>query len=343
MKPIIFKDGVLSLLDQTRLPSETVYNKYTNHYEVADAIKKMIVRGAPAIAVTAGYGLAIGAALIEADEREVFLKEFTKMCELMKGTRPTAVNLFGAVERILYKVQSSNNKTIAELKEIVKNEAALLDSEDINTNRLIGFNGNSLIKNGACIMTHCNAGALATCDYGTALGVIRAAHEAGKNISVIANETRPYLQGARLTCWELIQEHIPVTLICDNMAGHVLKAGKVNCVIVGADRIASNGDTANKIGTYSISVLAREHKVPFYVAAPVTTIDFSLASGELIPIEERSPEEVTHIYGRKIAPEGACVYNPAFDVTPASNITAIITEKGILYPPFTESIASVRP
>jgi methylthioribose-1-phosphate isomerase len=343
MRPLEFKDGVLHLIDQTRLPTEHVIVQCKTYQEVATAIVDMIVRGAPAIGVSAAYGIAIGAQAIETDSREIFLKELEGICTVMRKTRPTAVNLFWAIDRLWNKVVVNKEKSVPELKALIVEESYLMDKEDIETNKAIGTHGNELIRENATILTHCNAGALATCDYGTALSVIRMAHEAGKNINVFADETRPYLQGARLTAWELHQDGIPVTLICDNMAGHFMKAGKISCAIVGADRIALNGDTANKIGTYSVAVLAKENKIPFYVAAPISTIDFTIETGDSIPIEERKAEEVTHIKGIRIAPEGISVLNPAFDVTPNQYITAIITEKGIVYPPFRENIIKLKP
>ncbi len=338
MRPLEYKDGVLRLIDQTRLPAEYVTVECRTYIQAADAIKNMIVRGAPAIGVTAAYGIALGAMAIETQSKEVFFQKLKEICDTMRLTRPTAVNLFWAVKRIYDKACENKDKPVNQIKKIIEEEACLMDREDVETNKAIGANGNALIKPNWTILTHCNAGALATCGYGTALGVIRAAHEAGKNIKVYADETRPYLQGARLTAWELLQDGIPVTLICDNMAGYFMKRGVIDCVIVGADRIALNGDTANKIGTYMLAVLAKENKIPFYVAAPVSTIDFTIADGNSIPIEERKPEEVTHIKGIRIAPEGVNVANPAFDVTPAEYITGIITERGVLYPPFDESI-----
>jgi methylthioribose-1-phosphate isomerase len=338
MRPLEFKDGTLKLIDQTKLPTEYIIIDCNTYQEAATAITDMIVRGAPAIGVTAAYGIALGAYEIDTDSKEVFFKKLDEICSTLRNTRPTAVNLFWAIDRVYKKALSNKDATINEVKDIILKEAYKMDEEDVETNKAIGSFGNELIKENYTILTHCNAGALATCDYGTALGVVRVAHESGKNINVIADETRPYLQGARLTAWELQQDGIPVTLICDNMAGHFMKAGKIDCVIVGADRIALNGDTANKIGTYSAAVLARENNIPFYVAAPVSTIDFSIETGDSIPIEERKAEELTHIKGIRISPEGVPVMNPAFDVTPNRYVTAIITEKGVIYPPFGENI-----
>ncbi len=342
MRPLEFKDGVLKLINQTRLPTELVYVECRTYKEVADAITDMIVRGAPAIGVTAAYGIAIGASAIDTGSKEAFFKELEEICTVIRSTRPTAVNLFWAVDRMRRKALECNAPDLAEIKALLVREACEMDREDVEINKTLGLHGSKLIKDGFTILTHCNAGALATCDYGTALGVIRAAQEAGKKINVYADETRPYLQGARLTAWELHQDGIPVTLICDNMAGHFMKKGVIDCVVVGADRIASNGDTANKIGTYSVAVLAKENNIPFYVAAPVSTIDFSIESGDSIPIEERKAEEVTHLRGIRLAPEGISVANPAFDVTPNRYITAIITEKGVVYPPYDSSIARLK-
>lgn len=342
MKPLEYCNGVLKLIDQTRLPSEYKVIEYSDYIEVSKAIKDMIVRGAPAIGVTAAYGIAIASRTIDTDSKEAFFRKLKEVCDLMKSTRPTAVNLFWAVDRIYDKAYKKMDRSIDEIKDIIENEACCMEKEDVQSNRAIGKFGNELIAENSTILTHCNAGALATCDYGTALGVIRAAHEAGKKIKVFADETRPYLQGARLTAWELMQDDIPVTLICDNMAGHFMKEGLIDCVIVGADRIALNGDTANKIGTYSLAVLAKENNIPFYVAAPVSTIDFSIKTGKEIPIEERNSEEVTHIKGTRIAPEGVTVRNPSFDVTPSRYIKAIITEKGIIYPPYSDNIMKFK-
>lgn len=342
MKPLEFCNGVLKLVDQTKLPLENKIVELSTYEEIADAIKTMIVRGAPAIGVTAVYGIVVAANSIDTCSTEEFFNELKKACDLIKSTRPTAVNLFWAVDRVYNKALSNKDKSIEQIRKIIEAEARLMEKEDIESNRAIGKFGNELIKQNSTILTHCNAGALATCDHGTALGVIRSAHEAGKNINVFADETRPYLQGSRLTVWELMEDNIPVTLICDNMAGHFMKEGLIDCVIVGADRIALNGDTANKIGTYSVAVLAKENNIPFYVAAPISTIDFTIDSGEQIPIEERSSDEVTHIKGVRIAPEGIKVRNPAFDVTPNKYISAIITDKGIIYPPFDENIIKYR-
>ncbi|WP_010252760.1 S-methyl-5-thioribose-1-phosphate isomerase [Acetivibrio cellulolyticus] len=342
MKTLEFCNGVLKLVDQTKLPTEHKIVELSTYEEIADAIKTMIVRGAPAIGVTAAYGIVVAANSINISSTEQFFTELKKACDLIKSTRPTAVNLFWAVDRVYNKAVFNMDKPIDQIIKIIEAEACLMEKEDIDSNRAIGKFGNELIKENFTILTHCNAGALATCDHGTALGVIRSAHEAGKNINVFADETRPYLQGSRLTVWELMEDNIPVTLICDNMAGHFMKEGLIDCVIVGADRIALNGDTANKIGTYSVAVLAKENNIPFYVAAPISTIDFSIECGDEIPIEERNSDEVTHIKGVRIAPEGIKVRNPAFDVTPNKYISAIITDKGIIYPPFNENIPKYK-
>jgi methylthioribose-1-phosphate isomerase len=297
---------------------------------VAEAIKGMIIRGAPAIGVAAAMGIALGAREIIADTHESFFRQLENVCEVMARTRPTAVNLFWAIERMKRVAEASRGKTLDQIREVLKKEAIRIEEEDVTICRNIGKWGATLIPQAATILTHCNAGGLATAGYGTALGVIRAAHEAGKNIKVFADETRPWLQGARLTAWELVKEGIPATLISDNMAGFFMNRGEITCCVVGADRIAANGDTANKIGTYSVAVLAKENNIPFYVAAPVSTLDLSLSDGSQIPIEERHADEVTHIKGVAIAPLGINVRNPAFDVTPARYITAIITEKGIV-------------
>lgn len=329
IKPILFENGQLLLLDQRVLPVEEVWLRYTDYREVAEAIRNMVVRGAPAIGVTAAFGAALGAREIAASNFDAFSIEFEQVCALLAATRPTAVNLFWALERMKVCAQSHRALPLAELKERLLAEALEIAEDDERINRAMGGHGAALIPDGGRVLTHCNAGALATAGYGTALGVIRAAVEAGKKVAVLADETRPWLQGARLTAWELQRDNIPVTLICDNMAGYLMSQGEIDCVIVGADRIAANGDTANKIGTYTVAVLAKEHGLPFYVAAPTSTIDLSLTSGKLIPIEERDRREVTHSGDRQLAPDGVAVRNPAFDVTPARLITAIITEHGV--------------
>ena len=329
-RTIEWRDNKVVMIDQTRLPGEEVYNEYTDFQSVAEAIRGMIIRGAPAIGVAAAMGIALGAREIIADTHESFFRQLDNVCDVMARTRPTAVNLFWAIERMKRVAEAHRDKDLNSIREILKAEAIRIEEEDLEICRAIGRNGAPLIKEGATILTHCNAGGLATAGYGTALGVIRAAHEAGKRIQVFADETRPWLQGARLTSWELMKDGIPVTLISDNMAGYFMKKGEIDVCIVGADRIAANGDTANKIGTYSVAVLAKENKIPFYVAAPVSTLDLSLKSGEDIPIEERHSREVTHLQGLPVAPEGVKVRNPAFDVTPARYIAGIITEKGVV-------------
>jgi len=335
---IEWTDEAVVMIDQRLLPVREIYVKCRTYQEVAEAIKEMIIRGAPAIGVAAAMGIALGAQGIKADRFEEFYREYEKICDLLAGTRPTAVNLFWAVDRMKRFCMDHKDVKVEKLKELIREEALKIYEEDIEINKRIGKNGNSLIPQGARILTHCNAGGLATAGYGTALGVIRAAHESGKNIQVFADETRPFLQGARLTAWELQKDNIPVTLITDNMAGYFMKKGMIDLVIVGADRIAANGDTANKIGTYSVAILAKEHNIPFYVAAPISTLDLSLKGGDEIPIEERNIREVTHVFDSQIAPDGVKVLNPAFDVTPNRYITAIITEKGVMKAPFEEGL-----
>ena len=329
-RTIEWRDNAVVMIDQTLLPGEEVYNTYTDFKAVADAIRGMIIRGAPAIGVAAAMGIALGARDIIADTHESFFRQLENVCDVMARTRPTAVNLFWGIERMKRVAEANRDKKLAQIRTILKEEAIRIEAEDLTICRNIGKWGATLIPEGATVLTHCNAGGLATAGYGTALGVIRAAHEAGKNVRVFADETRPWLQGARLTAWELMKDGIPVTLISDNMAGFFMNRGEITCCVVGADRIAANGDTANKIGTYSVAVLARENNIPFYVAAPVSTLDLTLSDGSKIPIEERPGSEVTHIKGVAIAPDGVSVRNPSFDVTPARLITAIITENGIV-------------
>lgn len=328
-------DGVV-MIDQTKLPRTVEFVTCRTYQEVADAIRTMVVRGAPAIGVSAAMGVALG---VLQTPPERLAEEFPRICETLASTRPTAVNLFWAIDRMKRLYASLDGSAPERLRQAFVGEALRVYEEDIAINRAIGRHGAPLVPDGKSVLTHCNAGALATAGYGTALGVIRAAVEAGKKVHVFADETRPFLQGARLTVWELQQDGIPVTLITDNMAGHFLKSGRIGCVVVGADRIARNGDTANKIGTYSVAVLARENNVPFYVAAPISTLDLTLHSGDQIPIEERAAEEVTHVFGVPVAPEGTTVANPAFDVTPNRYVTAIITEKGVARPPYEESLS----
>jgi methylthioribose-1-phosphate isomerase len=329
-RTIEWRDDTVVMLDQTRLPGEEVYLEFTDFQGVATAIRDMIIRGAPAIGVAAAMGVALGAREIIADTHESFYRQLDNVCAVLAQTRPTAVNLVWGLERMKRVAHANRDKDLNSIRAILKAEAISIENEDLQICRSIGSHGAPLIREGATVLTHCNAGGLATAGYGTALGVIRAAHEAGKKIRVFADETRPWLQGARLTAWELMKAGIPVTLISDNMAGWFMKQGEIDCVVVGADRIAANGDTANKIGTYSVAVLARENRIPFYVAAPISTLDLSLGSGDEIPIEERHSHEVTHLRGLPVAPEGVSVRNPAFDVTPARYITAIITERGLV-------------
>jgi len=330
------------MIDQRKLPEKEIYFVCSDYRQVIKAIKEMVIRGAPAIGIAAAMGAALGAKSIETRNLDDFKVRFNKICEEIGRARPTAVNLSWALKRMQNLVEKSSIKKTETLKKTLIQEARSILSEDIAINKRLGFIGQKVIKDRATVLTHCNAGALATGGYGTALGVIRAAKEAGKQVQVIADETRPFLQGARLTAWELVRDHIPVTLITDNMAGYLMKKGLIDVVIVGADRIAANGDTANKIGTYSVAISAKEHGIPFYVAAPCSTIDHQIKTGEDIPIEERNEKEVTHIGGKRIAPPGVSVLNPAFDVTPHSFIAGIITEKGLLKAPYRRSIAKVR-
>lgn len=337
VKTIQWTGDAVVMIDQTKLPAEEVYVTCRDYQQVAEGIRSMVIRGAPAIGVAAAMGVALGVKHASAANLD---KEMETICSTLAATRPTAVNLFWAIERMKKKYQQlrSAGADVSEVRAELAAEACRVLDEDIATNRAIGRHGAALLPEAASVMTHCNAGALATGGYGTALGVIRAAVEGGNPVTVIANETRPFLQGARLTVWELQQDHIPVTLLTDNMAGHVLRSGQVHAVIVGADRIAANGDVANKIGTYSVAVLAKENKVPFYVAAPLSTLDLALPTGDEIPIEERDAAEVTHWRGVPVAPPNTRVMNPAFDVTPNRYVGAIITEKGVARSPFVESL-----
>ncbi|HTR38519.1 MAG TPA: S-methyl-5-thioribose-1-phosphate isomerase [Bryobacteraceae bacterium] len=332
IETIQWTDAGVVMIDQTRLPHEERYVTCTNYREVAEAIRSMVIRGAPAIGVAAAMGIALGM------QQSQSQAEFDEICKTLAGTRPTAVNLFWAIGRMRRVYADLSGRDLNVIRECLIAEAQLIREEDIAINECIGKNGAPLIPDGKTVLTHCNAGALATAGYGTALGVIRAAVAAGKHIDVFADETRPFLQGSRLTVWELQHDNIPATLITDNMAGHFLHSGRIGCVIVGADRIAANGDVANKIGTYSVAVLANENGVPFYVAAPISTLDLSLASGEQIPIEQRAATEVTHVHGVPVAPEGTTVANPAFDVTPNRYVSAIITERGVARAPYSESL-----
>ena len=341
MKTIEWKDGKVFLIDQRKLPLKYKIINCSSYQEVAEAIKKMKIRGAPAIGVAAAFGIALAAYSSKADTYKEFSLDMEEAKKCLALTRPTAVNLFWALERMTNLINIKKDVDLFELKDIILQEAKDIAREDIEINKAMGRYGASLIKDGDNILTHCNAGALATVDHGTALGVIRTAFKEGKKIHVYVDETRPVLQGARLTAWELMQEKIPFTLIADNMAGFLMSQKKINLIMVGADRIARNGDVVNKIGTYSLSVLARENKVPFYVAAPISTIDVSLKSGKEIPIEERNPKEITHILDKQIAPTGVKVFNPAFDLTPHRYVEAIITEKGIIRKPFEKNIKLV--
>jgi methylthioribose-1-phosphate isomerase len=337
-KAIEWLDGKLRILDQSRLPWEQILTDLDNYHDVVLAIREMRVRGAPAIGIAAAYGIALGALGIKAANRDEFLVQLNQVMQTFAASRPTAVNLFQAINGMR---KVAKGDSVAEIKRALVNEAKRIHQEEITATKQLSQLGAELIKDGFTLLTHCNAGPLATAGYGTALGVIKTAKEQGKRVNVFATETRPLLQGARLTTWELMQEGIPVTLITDSTAGYFMHQKKIDCVIVGADRIAANGDVANKIGTYTLAVLAKESKIPFYVAAPTSTIDLSLASGAQIPIEERSPEEVTCIQGIPIAPEGIRAANPAFDVTPHNYVSAIITEKGIAREPYAERLTKI--
>ena len=327
-------------LDQTRLPLEESYRLATTYEEVAEIIVTMVVRGAPAIGVSAAYGIALGALRSKAENAERFAPEFEAICARLAGTRPTAVNLFWAIDRMksLFARLRASGASLPEMQQKLLAEAQRMYDEDIAACKAMGALGGELLPAEGGVLTHCNAGALATCGYGTALGVIRSAVEQGKRIHVYADETRPFLQGARLTAWELMADGIPTTVICDNMAATLMRQGKIQAVVVGADRIAANGDVANKIGTYNVAILAREHNIPFYVAAPWSTIDLATPTGEAIPIEERPAREVTHHAGKQLTPDGVGICNPAFDVTPSRYVAAIITERGVLRAPYAESL-----
>jgi len=340
-KTLEWKKGKLFILDQTKLPGKESYRGCSTDREVAQAIKKMVVRGAPAIGVAAAFGMVLGARQSKAEDPTAFLRYLSGVGHTLVATRPTAVNLLWAVERMKRTAEENIGRGIPAVQQTLQEEAIRILQEDIQANREIGRQGQMLIPDGASILTHCNAGALATAGYGTALGVIRAACAAGKRIHVFIDETRPCLQGARLTSWELMKDRIPCTLIADNMAGWLMAQGKIDLVIVGADRIAANGDVANKIGTYSLARLCAGHRIPFYVAAPTSTIDLSTKTGEAIPIEERPEGEVTTLLGQAIAPKGMKALNPAFDVTPHRYIRAIITEKGIIQKPFRTGLKKI--
>jgi methylthioribose-1-phosphate isomerase len=325
-------------IDQTRLPTEEIYVTCQTYQEVAAAIRDMIVRGAPAIGVAAAMGIALGVKQSTAADVASLRTEFGQICRAIGETRPTAVNLFWAIRRMQQKFESVANQGVQQIKATLVAEAQQMLVEDIAANQAMGRHGATLMPSSGGVLTHCNAGALATCGYGTALGVIRAAIDSGKQLHVFADETRPFLQGSRLTAWELMKDGIQTTVIADNMAGAIMRQGKIKAVVVGADRIAANGDVANKIGTYTVAVLAKEHGIPFYVAAPWSTVDMNTPTGEQIPIEQRSHKEVTHHAGKQVAPDGVLVENPAFDVTPNKYVTAIVTERGVAHPPLSNSL-----
>ncbi len=339
--PVKWSDKGILMLDQRRLPTEEKWLTLKSFTEVADGIRDMVVRGAPAIGVSAAYGIALGAKNFVGTNVNDLEEELDYICDVMSKTRPTAVNLFWAIDRMkrTFAKAKTDGKSVSEIKQILIKDAKDIHEEDIESQRLIAKFGGELLENNSTVLTHCNAGALATGGvWGTALGVIRGAVDQGKKISVYADETRPYLQGARLTAWELLRDDIPVTLITDNMSGHTMKKGLIQAVVVGSDRIAANGDVANKIGTYMVAVLAQRHNIPFYVAAPLSTVDMNCPTGEEIPIEERNIREITHVQDIQLAPEGIEVSNYAFDVTPNDLVTAIITEKGVARKPYTESL-----
>lgn len=338
IKTLEWTDDGVRFIDQTKLPTEEVYVTCKDYEEVATAIRDMIVRGAPAIGVAAAMGIALGVRDAEGDHVAELRRNFDQICDTMGETRPTAVNLFWAIRRMQERFEQVSEMPVAQIKQAMITEAQRMYVEDIAANEAMGRNGAVLLPSSGGVLTHCNAGALATCGYGTALGVIRAAVESGKKINVFADETRPFLQGSRLTAWELTKDGIPTTVISDNMAGAMMRQGKIGAVIVGADRIAANGDVANKIGTYTVAVLAKEHGIPMYVAAPWSTIDLETPDGSKIPIEQRSAREVTHIAGKQMTPDGVRIENPAFDVTPNQYVTAIITERGVAKAPYGESL-----
>jgi len=334
-------DHGIRFIDQTKLPTEETYVTCTTHEQVADVIRNMVVRVAPAIGVAAAMGIALGVKNSKAETVADLKRDLDQICDNMGKTRPTAVNLFWAIQRMKEKFELLRIRPVAQLKQALVEEAKRIHAEDIAANQAMGRHGATLMPSSGGVLTHCNAGALATAGYGTALGVIRAAVEQGKKIHVYADETRPFLQGARLTAWELMKDGIPTTVISDNMAGAMMKQGKIGAIVVGADRIAANGDVANKIGTYTVAVLAKENGIPFYVAAPISTIDLACPDGTQIPIEQRNPREVTHIGGKQMTPDGVSIENPAFDVTPAKYVAAIITERGIARMPYEESLRAL--
>jgi methylthioribose-1-phosphate isomerase len=341
IKTLEWTDAGVRFIDQTKLPTEETYVTCRNYEEVADAIRTMVVRGAPAIGVAAAMGVALGALQSKARTLPELERDFDGICNVLACTRPTAVNLFWAIRRMRDKFEQLRQLPVEKIKAELVAEAQRTLVEDIAANEAMGKHGAVLLPSTGCVLTHCNAGALATAGYGTALGVIRAAIESGKKLSVFADETRPFLQGSRLTAWELMKDGIPTTLIADNMAGTMMRQGKIDAVIVGADRIAANGDVANKIGTYTVAVLAKEHAVPFYVAAPISTVDLHTADGDGIPIEQRAATEITHFAGKRIAPDAVRVENPAFDVTPNKYVAAIITERGVARAPYLASLADL--
>jgi methylthioribose-1-phosphate isomerase len=341
IKTLEWTDSGVRCIDQTKLPMEESYVTCKTHEQVADVIRTMVVRGAPAIGVAAAMGIALGVKNSKTSSVGELKRELDDICTLIGNTRPTAVNLFWAIRRMRDKFETLRVRPLPQIKQALIDEAKRMHAEDIAANQAMGQFGAALMPANGGVLTHCNAGALATCGYGTALGVIRAAVEKGKKIHVYADETRPFLQGSRLTAWELMKDGIPTTVISDNMAGALMKLGKIDAIVVGADRIAANGDVANKIGTYTVAVLAKEHGIPFYVAAPFSTIDLETPDGSKIPIEQRNAAEVTHIAGKPIAPEGVGVENPAFDVTPAKYVAAIVTERGIIRAPYEESLRSL--
>jgi methylthioribose-1-phosphate isomerase len=331
-------DQGVRFIDQTKLPTEETYVLCTTHEQVADVIRNMVVRGAPAIGVAAAMGIALGVNNSQAETVGDLKRDLDQICDAIGKTRPTAVNLFWAIRRMQEKFERIRVRPIPQIKRTLVEESQRMHAEDIAANQAMGRHGATLMPAEGGVLTHCNAGALATAGYGTALGVIRAAVEQGKKIHVYADETRPFLQGSRLTAWELMKDGIPTTVISDNMAGAMMSKGKIGAIVVGADRIAANGDVANKIGTYTVAILAKEHGIPFYVAAPISTIDLACPDGSGIPIEQRNPREVTHVAGKQMVPDGVGIENPAFDVTPSKYVTAIITEKGIARAPYDESL-----
>ncbi len=335
VKTLEWKGNRVIMLDQRLLPQKEIYRVCRDYKQVAQAIREMVIRGAPAIGVAAAMGVALG---VRKTSEKNFDRELERILLTLAKTRPTAVNLFWALERMRKVYRENRSRGVESVKRVLKDEALKIYKQDIAANKQLGKFGADLLRNAGHIMTHCNAGALATAGYGTALGVIRALKESGRQIEVWVNETRPVLQGARLTAWELKKEKIPATLVTDNMTGYLMQRGKVDAVVVGCDRVAANGDVANKIGTYGIAVLAKRHGIPFYVAGPTSSIDLDCASGKDIPIEQRNPKEVSHIFGRAIAPKGTKVFNPAFDVTPQELISALITENGVIHPPYPQNI-----